>query len=238
MRLKGFIFLLSLSFMSSSSYVLAEDGVPEANIPSPPPQVDPPNETTVIKHDPRVPAYQRIKPKWGVHFLGSLAALGKPKLIGVTGKSKIRAFTMQIDYQPQFLQSYGVFGIGPSFGFYPVIPKSGAAPGYVSNWSIGGQARYQARFFREQPLVPVVAYEVERLKYSLNGKNSALISHGVVFGGMLLLNLFDKSSAADFYAIHGVVRSYAVAELRTFSGSGSGLSLSGRSVYFGVRCEL
>jgi hypothetical protein len=63
------------------------------------------------------------------------------------------------------------------------------------------------------------------------------MSQGVFFGGMLLLNYFEPSASAEFYITTGVTRSYLVAELRQYSANDSALSLSGSSLFFGLRFE-
>ena len=189
--------------------------------------------------DPRVPGYQRARPQWAVEVAGSLSALGGSPSIPNLGTSKIRATSIAFEFQPAFFQSLGVLGFGPSISAYPVLPGTTLVnKGFLSLVSGGGQVRYQARFFREQWIVPVVGYETQYFHYRLaSGSTGNFTMNGPFFGGMLLLNVLDPSTAAEFYVDSGVSRSYLVAELRTSTGHDDNISIDGRSFYLGVRVE-
>ena len=192
---------------------------------------------TKLKYNPRIPIYQRTRPNLGVQVYGSLKALGTPK--GQLTTAKVRATKVEIEWQPRFLQALGVIGFGPSISLYPILPNAGLTTRYYSIWSVGGQARYQARYFREQPLVPYAGYTYEYLKYSLKtGADSSITGQGPFFGAMILLNVFDQPSAAEFYVNHGVTRSYVLAEYRNLSGGDSNVAFNGQALFFGLRFEM
>jgi hypothetical protein len=60
---------------------------------------------------------------------------------------------------------------------------------------------------------------------------------GPIFGGEFLLNWLDQDAARQAFAAYGIARSYLVAELRALSGSDTNVSISGRSLFFGLRIE-
>lgn len=191
------------------------------------------------QHNPMIPGYQLERPQWGVEFVASLKALGGTPSIPNLGEDVIRAFSLQLEYQPPFIQSFGILGIGPSVNFYPPSNPPAVAKSAVGLFSFGAQTRYQLRYFREQPLVPTAAYNVEFWNYYLvDGTSGRFWAHGPIFGGMLLLNFLDPSSAAEFFVTSGVSRSYAVVEVRLLNGGDEVISFSGYSLYFGLRVEM
>ena len=195
------------------------------------------------KYDP-VPTYQKTRPNWAMELAGSLQAFGSNSKIVGKNDSRIRAIQVHFEYQPAFLQSLGVIGIGPNAAFYPV-----SSPGSVTQsqtltrgvfglYSYGAHARYQARFFREQPIVPTAGLGLGSLHYKLSsGLKGSVSSRDTFIGAMFLLNVLEPSAAAEFYVNQGVSRSYLVAEYHTITGDDSVLSLDGRSLYVGIRIE-
>lgn len=187
----------------------------------------------------KVPLYQLASPSWGLEIAGSYAAfsnspLGDKNPAGV----KVRAFSIQWEYQPTFLQDLGVLGIGPSLSVYPVTPMHTLTTSYLKVWSAGMQLRYQARFFTDQILVPIAGYSLEYLRYSLLGSRSgSLLLQGPFIGGWFLLNILEPSSATLLYTDHGISRSYLVAELRLSGGKDDVVRFSGNSLFFGLRIE-
>ena len=179
----------------------------------------------------RIPTLQKIQPQWALQFSGS------PKAFGLsTDGAFIRGFSIQMDYQPQFFQKFGVLGFGPSFNLYPVIPYTGRTDGPIGIFSLGAQIQYQARFFREQPIVPIVGYNFEylRQKFVDEAAQAGWIS-GATLGAMILLNEIDPTESADFYVNYQVCRTYLIAELRNSSGRGEAQAF--RSYFFGLRFE-
>lgn len=200
----------------------------------PEPQPEPRSEAQT--RDLRVPKYHYTRPNWGFELAFSMDSLGKQLLVP-TQTETAKAVLMEFDYQPNFLQSMGVFGIGPSISFYPIFASTVAESAF-SLWSVGAHLRYQARFFRQQPVVPVVGYNLEYFTYRfLSASNGAMILQGPVFGAWVFLNLFEPSSAAQMYIDYKISRSYFVAEMRFLSGSDANISISGSSLYFGLRFE-
>ncbi len=218
----------------------APEAEPEVAVESPPPAEDQPEAVSVSrrKYDPRVPIYQRVRPQWGVEAAYGSKAFGKTAdAPGLPDSAAIRGYSIQMEFQPAFLQSLGVLGFGPSFALYrPTV--SGVVNGALGLFSIGGQVRYQARYFREQPLVPYGGFAVEHVRYRLsNGTRGGVTATGPTLGVMLLLNILEPSSAAEMYVNYEIARTYLVAELRTLKGSGGGFNFSAGTPYFGLRFE-
>ncbi len=193
--------------------------------------------------DYRIPLYTTLRPQWAIGLNSSLNALGGRALTSQQGTNPIYAFQLLVEYQPAFLQSLGVMGIGPSATIYPIFnnPVTYQAASIVS---VGGQIRYQARFFREQPIVPFAGYSMEYLNYQFTtGASGIAVVKSPIFGAMVLLNFLEPSSAAQFFINNGILRSYAIFELRNLSSSspnnvvGLPITISGLSSYFGLRFE-
>jgi hypothetical protein len=184
-----------------------------------------------------VPAYQLARPSWGAEVTASVAALGNHNLSPDGASGTARAVEIQAEYQFPFLQRIGVLSLGPSVALYPVIPSTGITSSVYSLWSAGGQARYQARFLREQILVPMVGYELQYLTYHFTDIQGSTTLQGPTFGAMLLLNWFEPSSASELYITEGISRSYLVGEYKMLSGSNGQISIDGGSIFFGLRFE-
>ncbi len=190
-----------------------------------------------LHRDSRTPLYQFKRPAWGFELSSSLNAFGKQALTQAQGTRPAYALSIHFDYQPKFFQKYGVLGIGPSLALYPFF-NSAVAPQVFSVWSAGGQIHYQARYFRNQWVVPVFGYALEYLHYNLaRGPDGSVVSHGPMVGLWFLMNVLEPSSAAQFYIDQGVLRTYFVLEGRNFSAQNADLNFTGFSYYFGLRFE-
>lgn len=188
--------------------------------------------------DFRVSPYKKIRPEWGIEFSTSPNAFGANALTVEQGTQPIWAFSLLGEYQPAFLQDIGVIGIGPAFNIYPAIGGTKFTPNFASLVGLGGQIRYQARYFREQPVVPVVAYSLEEFKYVFDtGMSGWTLIHGPTVGLWVLLNFLESNSASYMYINNGVTRTYLIAEYRMMTGEDSNLTIHGGSYYFGLRFE-
>ena len=194
--------------------------------------------TSAQQFDPRVPLYKQLRPRWGVEASTSMNAFGGNPSTPYGPTSKIWAVSLQLDYQPAWIQRFGVLSFGPSANVYPVLPPTDLTNGRFSIWSLGAQIRYQARYVREQILVPTVGYDIQSMSYGLNAnKNGRTTIQGSFYGLMLLLNPLDPISAADFYGNYKIMRTYLVGEVRTLSSSDPVIAFSQPSAYFGLRLE-
>jgi hypothetical protein len=179
-----------------------------------------------------------VRPNWGASITGSVGALGAADVTPFQAGSVARALEIQVEYQPAFLQSIGVLGVGPNVSIIPLGSDGTVTNSPISIWSAGGQIRYQARYFREQPIVPFASFEMQYMTYHLlNGAEGAALLMGPSFGGMILLNFLEPSSAAELYISDGISRSYLVGEYKILEGNGGKISVSGGSVFFGLRFE-
>jgi hypothetical protein len=185
----------------------------------------------------QVPVYQRVRPEWGADLSYSYRGLGSSTVLTSAPTAKrLSTFSFRLEYQPQFLQSFGVFSLGPSFQ-YMNLPTEISGSG-LACYSLGGQARYQLKLLREQWVVPYVGFGVERVSYALkSGTKSAFVSKGAFFGASVLLNIFEPATAAEAFAGTGIARTYFFAELRSVSGGDKEFPVSGRSTFFGLRFE-
>jgi hypothetical protein len=201
-------------------------------------------EMTIGMPKPRIKtlSYHDIRPQWAFQLNASVNPFGgqllKPgHLVDDQGDNSAYGFQLSFEFQPAFLQSIGVIGLGPTVGVYPIF-----AGGVTSNpwaiYSLGGQVRYQARFFRKQFIVPVFSYSVDYFSYRFtSGKSGRFFANGPAGGIWILLNALDPGTAAEFYVDNGVLRTYIIAEARMLEAQSSEVSLSGFSYYFGFRFE-
>jgi hypothetical protein len=205
---------------------------------------EPPVSVASEHHLDRVPPYQLSRPNWGTQITYSAGALGGQDINASQAGNPMRAFAVEFEYQPSFLQNFGVLGIGPSAGLMPIastgsiLANTDIVPSTLSCWSVGGQISYQARYFREQPLVPFVGYNFQDFTYHFAaGPTGSVIASGPSFGLMFLMNILEPTAAAEFYIDHGISRSYLVAEMKSLSGTDANVSFSGQSYFFGLRLE-
>jgi len=235
----------SLSVLTTWAYLILNLGVigstPLAYAVTTPPNISIENaslsSTEEDIHDTRIHAVDRAKPNWGLELSTSPNAFGGQALTQEQGTHPAVGFSLQGEYQPAFIQDYGVLGVGASLATYPIFGASATSRTF-SLLAAGGQVRYQARYFRGQPLVPVIGYAFEYMSYAFsNGKSGALLTNGPVLGLWFLLNILDPNSAAQFYVDSKVARTYLVFEARALAGQDANIAISGPSYYFGLRFE-
>jgi len=197
------------------------------------------SSTFASDYDPRIPPHHYFKPQWAVSLQASARALGD------LGGYLTRGFSVLFEFQPRVLQKIGVLSVGPSISIYPVsdskslLSNGGKITSSVySVWSVGGIARYQARWFRNQWIVPTIGYAYDRIAYRPSGAPSGVTTQqGPVFGAMLLLNALDPDTAASSYADPGIVRSYLFAEMKRPKGGDATLAVRSSVYQFGLRIE-
>ncbi len=185
-------------------------------------------------YDPRVPPHYYYRPQFGVSFMGTARAFAS------IGGGTVRGFSLLFEYQPRFVQKIGVLSIGPTVAVYPIYVSNSLSGSAASIWSVGGIVRYQARWFRNQWLVPTVGFAFDRISYNASagsGNAGSTTQSGPVFGLMLLLNAIDPDTAAASFVEPGIVRSYLFAELKKPTG-GDAVIVPANPVYqFGLRIE-
>ncbi len=198
--------------------------------------------------DTRIPRYELIPPNWSVEISFSPLPWNGQTISSVQSNT-IYGLLFQFEYQPDlFQQKYGILGIGPSLAIYPSSSWIAGIPNLISGGnpqgpallmgSLGGQIRYQARYFRNQPLVPEGGYEAAALYSSFpGGTNGVTFAQGPFAGIWLLLNILEPSVAAEAFTDDAILRTYLVAEAHFLSGSSANASVSGQSYYFGIRFE-
>jgi hypothetical protein len=198
-----------------------------------------------------IPTYQKKRPTAAFQPNISMSAYPNAKLQNLSFNSppQFRAFGFQAEYQPEFIQAIGVFSFGASLTYYPV--NKALKDSSLINFGWGGQARYQAVFFRNQILVPFVGYSGEVFNYAVvnnegdppyNPATGYLLVTGPVFGGMLLLNVLEEEAAGSMYTNYGICRTYLFGEYRRTKSSLTSsvaqyLRLDGDSLFLGLRFE-
>lgn len=186
-----------------------------------------------------IPKYQRNKPQWAYQLSGSVNALGSENFFPIeTG-----GVSVQFEFQPRFIQKFGILGLGLNLNAYYLSAGSGfptpALPIPFGIFSGGGQVRYQLRYLREQAIVPFGGYTAEYAYYNLTSGSGTYWAHGPLVGGMILLNIFEPSAAAEMYADTDISRTYLTTEVRFISGGDGVVNVPmGPSVYVGLRFEL
>jgi hypothetical protein len=172
-----------------------------------------------------IPFYLQKKTWLGVQFSGALSnALGSSSLAAKGG-------TLSFEFQPPWTQVIGIIGLGANFSYF----KSEAATRLLG---YGAQFSYQARWFPNQWIVPVVTYSLNSLQYALAGGASGTLSTpGLTYGARLFLSALDPGAAAEFYNGYKVARAYLTIETGTQNASNADLSLGGRATTLGLRLE-
>lgn len=185
-------------------------------------------------------SYFDYKPSIGVEFKGTSPGVREVQLLDSAGvRSSVHSMLLSVEYQPRFIQRYGVLGLGAELGIHPPSAPQGQVPGITFAWSAGGRTRYQARFFQEQALVPYAGYQLSLWMHRLrSGTSDALLAHGPLVGIEFLLNALDSKSAARFFEDYGVSRTYILVEGNWMNGKSTSASLESRSFFFGLRFEM
>ncbi len=200
----------------------------------------PATATSVTSNSPgKYLDYNHYRPEWAIELSGTTKGTGDRTLLQSSQPTSVSSVHLQFEYQPAFLQDLGVFSFGPSLAFHPVISDlPNVQPNLLFAWSGGGQVRYQARFFKNQWIVPMASYSTEFWSYRFrNNLTGRMIARGPSFGAWLLLNALDLRSAQTFFLDYGVARTYLVVEMRTLTGSDQNISLDGRTYFAGLRFE-
>jgi hypothetical protein len=136
------------------------------------------------------------------------------------------------------LHPWGSIGLGASIALYNTLPLNEITSSIGGLASLGYQARYEAQYWPNQWIVPMIGYSGEWVRFQLTNENSGVAStQGLFFGGMLLLSAFDEGAASEMYTNYGISRTYLFAELRNRGGSQDGITFDGRSYFFGLRFE-
>ena len=178
------------------------------------------------------------RPNVGVELRTTFSAFGGRALVPEQGTRNTNGFGLVIEYQPKFLQFLGVIGVGPTGSLYPIF-NANITSTLFSLHSYGAVARYQARFFRNQFLVPVVGYTGEVFNYSfIAGQSGKVWIKGPLYGLWLLLNPLEPSAASNLYIDYGISRTYLIVEAQNLVGSDENVSIQGFTYYLGLRIEL
>jgi hypothetical protein len=175
---------------------------------------------------------------WAIGLAASPSMFGGSSIVPGRTDTESLGLSLQAEYQPGLLQRYGVLGIGPVFAAYPISQLKGATSNFFSVWSVGGEARYQFRFAKEQMFVPSIGLECDQMHYSfVNGHSGNLLLAGPTVGLQFLLNRLDREHADALYEATGISRTYITAEARVLSGDNGDINPSGASWFLGLTEE-
>jgi len=178
------------------------------------------------------------RPNWAFQLDGTAETFAGSTLSNSKALTGIPSTELRIGYQPAFLQAIGVLTLGTHLSLFPFASSQNSLLRTPSSWATGGEVRYQARFFRKQWLVPTVSVGAQYLAYQLtDGTSGRAIIRTPSAGFLILLNAIDPGTAVDFFEGYGAKRTYVLAELRRYEGNDSKISLSGNSLFFGLRFE-
>lgn len=140
---------------------------------------------------------------------------------------------MQVDVQP--LHALGVLSAGITTEYYFTRASAALRKAY----SLGGQVRYQAKFFDYQLIVPMAAYSTESFFYKLSsGPSNRFVVRGPTFGLWVFLNAIDRNTARGARRDLGLSRTYLTLERRTIEGEDGAFSITGSAYQLGLRIEI
>lgn len=234
---------LTLVFLSASllpsfgSVATAQTPVPRDKIIPPAPS----DEDDVFENDyleqsyeRGVPIHQQIRPSWGFQFATAVRPVRSGQGVLQNESFQNRTLAISAEYQPLHAQRYGIFGLGPSLVLGIPFPDKMR----ISLYGAGAQFRYQARFLREQWVVPTFGMEALYLRYYLKTQDrGGMFAYAPSVGAMFLLNRLDEETAASFYQDSAICRSYLIASAEFLRGSAPRVFLSGTGLYVGLRFE-
>ncbi len=231
----------------------------------PEPSISPsPSPSPVAKRKSLVVDIDALRPQFGIQLFTSPSLIDNKKARqfftqqGFTGGTdstgnptaptpSISAIGLMLDYQPAFMQFFGVLDLGASIAINPIFPTPNTyVNSILSLYSAGLQARYQLRFFRGQPLVPMIGYYADAFSYSFSGSTALgdsinlsgrTMIHGRIVGAWLLLNWIEPTVAREYFIDSGASRSYLTFEARELLSNGPSFNVSGWSYLFGFRSE-
>ena len=184
--------------------------------------------------------YAESKPSVGYELAASVPGMGKYGFVnGSETLTPQWTGSFQVDFQPQFLQHFGVGGFGPNFNLSPPpIMTDDTKYKLVYGFSVGAHARYQFKFWNSQPIVPIVGYSGEYYRYKLrSGGANGFIARGPMAGIWIHLNALDEAAARAAFFDKGLARSYIVLEARRLRGSDGIVSMDSQAYYTGIRLE-
>ncbi len=224
---------------------------PEVLAISEPEPEAPAHGSSTNRFDRSIPLYDRENPTVGIDIHGSLQALGTPiqtqftdsnnNPVGPVYESNVRNFGIGFEYEPRFLHSIGVVSLGPSFNLYSLDPVGDITENTLDIFSLGFSLKYQLKFMSSQVFVPFVGFETQMIRYSFNALSKLgtgwSTSTGPTFGGMLLLNWMEPSSAHNLFSDYGIRRSYLVGEAKLLTTDNAALTTVGTALFFGLRME-
>ncbi|MCM2279471.1 MAG: hypothetical protein NDJ89_15455 [Oligoflexia bacterium] len=182
--------------------------------------------------------------RFGLEITAGTSGFGTQQFETSAGGLPFTKKPLRTQFDVHLLESIGVVGVGPSLEYYFTevadgYRTAGAVPGVTKAVAVGAQARYQARYFEWQTLVPMISYSFEKLNYRLSdGARGWADAKGLTVGAWLYLNALDRATAASFRRELGVSRTYITFERRTLLGADERIALSGSSYQLGMRFEL
>lgn len=182
--------------------------------------------------DHSIPYYLQKRPIIALQIGGALnSALGAESTIQGASLDSTTSVEVSADFQPPWIQAFGVVAVGVHARHH-ITSQASRITGY------GAQAAYQAKWFTNQWVVPVVRYSLDTLNYKLSGGGTGSLSDpGLTYGALLFLSAADPGAAAEFYNGYGISRVYLALETGQKSASDASFVLSGRVTTASLRFE-
>lgn len=166
---------------------------------------------------------------------------GQSDQSAIAGPNQVfRYFSFQSEWIPEIEEGrFGAISVGGKFSLYPSSQKGQLGLNGIQDWAVGSQLLYQARFFENQPLVPVFGYHADFRDHQLTEETSTLVfQHGPCLGGWLLLNFIDTELSRSFYRNSKVLRTYLTVEWRNQVAKNDEVVWNESQWEFGLRFEL
>jgi len=184
------------------------------------------------QYDPTIPWYQSVKSQWGIQL-----RMAQNRFPIQEGNGNL--YQLGIEWMVPF-QKIGIFSIGVNGGFLKLVAPTTSLSNNLFNPIVGGQVRYQLKFFSNQPIVPTgaVTYDYYQLKNSspvaTNASGSQL---GLSYGLMLNLSWIDQVTARGAYQSLGLTKFYLTGEIFQSEFTNAVFYLNSKFYLFGIRAE-
>ena len=184
------------------------------------------------QYDPSIPWYQSVKSQWAFQL-----RMAQNRFPISEGNGNL--YQLGVEWMIPF-QKIGIFSMGANGGILQLVAPTTSLSTNSFNPFVGGQLRYQLKFFNNQPIVPTgaVTYDYYQLKnLSPVATNASGSQVGFSYGVMLNLSWIDQVTSRGAYQSIGLTKFYLTGEIFQSEFSNAVFFLNSKFYLFGIRAE-